>query len=296
MTTPSSARLVLVQADAIVTTMTRARAALAEAKSIGQIKKVIDVAAAAEIYAARQHLGAEAEALALAVKVEAIRQLGAVLRATPKAKGTKNQLRGKNSSGGSKTEPPEESAPTLAELGLSKKDAMVAQALAVMPEAAFEQVRDGAVSVAKAVAAVTAQKKAKADKVAATQKKAAAPAKPALTAKQAEAEQIAQDAHGDFDPLVELEAAHAEIASLTAQIAAMSAADQPAEILKWRKAYDNAVREQSKYMGLCDQSKKHEEFKHKQLMRCGRAIGEADPDKVAAAVEAFVRAHRRVAA
>lgn len=56
-------------------------------------------------------------------QVEALRQLGAMLKDAPKATGTKGQLLGKNSSGGARVEPPEETTPTYADLGLDKKTA-----------------------------------------------------------------------------------------------------------------------------------------------------------------------------
>lgn len=142
--------LAVVQTDSVVVSLMRASSALAEAKTIQQTKKVLDVAAAAEIYARRQKLGEEAEDLAVSIKVEALRKLGEMLRATPKAKG--EILRG------TKLAPRENDAPTLADLGLTKKESAVAQKLAALPEAAFAQVRDGHVTVAKAIAAVEATK------------------------------------------------------------------------------------------------------------------------------------------
>jgi len=54
-------------------------------------------------------------------RIRAERRLGELLAESPKAKGTKGQLRGRDSSGGSKTEPPENDTPTLAESGIEKK-------------------------------------------------------------------------------------------------------------------------------------------------------------------------------
>ena len=71
-----TSHLATVQSDAVVVSLMRASTALAEAKTIQQTKKIMDVAAAAEIYARRQHLGDEAEALAVSIKVEALRKLG----------------------------------------------------------------------------------------------------------------------------------------------------------------------------------------------------------------------------
>lgn len=152
----TSSNRALIQSDPVIVSLVRASAALVEAKTIQQTKKILDVAAAAEIYARRQHLGEEAEAIAVSIKVEALRKLGEMLKAAPKAKG---ELRR-----GTKSEPRETDASTLAELGLSKKESAVAQKLATLSEEAFEQVRDGHVTVAKAIAAVVESKGATATK------------------------------------------------------------------------------------------------------------------------------------
>lgn len=132
--------------------MRRASAALTEAKTIQQTKKILDVAAAAEIYARRQKLGVEAEDLATAIKVEALRKLGEMLQKAPKA--TAHVV-------GSIRVPTRNDAPTLSDLGLTKKESAVAQKLAALPEKVFEQVRDGHVTITKAIAAVDAAKAAK---------------------------------------------------------------------------------------------------------------------------------------
>ena len=140
-----------VQQDSVVANLQRASTALAEAKTIQQTKKIIDVAAAAEIYAKRQQLGEENIAIAHAIKLEALRKLGEMLKAAPKAKGASGPGRGK---AGSKSGPAFNDAPTLAELGLDKKTSSIAQKLADLPDEAFEQVREGHETIAKAIAAV----------------------------------------------------------------------------------------------------------------------------------------------
>ena len=142
--------LAVVESDSVVVSMIRASQALAEAVTISQTKKIMDVAAAAEIYAKRQHLSEEAEQLAATVKVEALRKLGEMLKAAPKSTGAK---------GVGKSAVPKENR-TLADLGLTKKESAVAQKLASLPEQAFQQVRDGHVTVAKAIAAVDATRPA----------------------------------------------------------------------------------------------------------------------------------------
>jgi hypothetical protein len=144
--------LAIIESDSVIVSMTRASMALAEAVTVGQTKTLIDVAYAAEIYSKRHHLSDEAIGRALSVKVDATRKLGEILKATPKAKGEIYR--------GSKMTPRENSAPTLEELGLSKKESSVAQKLADLPEEQFEQVRLGNVTIAKAIAAVDVKPKA----------------------------------------------------------------------------------------------------------------------------------------
>ena len=61
-----------------------------------------------------------------------------MLAETLKARGTRGQLSGKDVSGGTKTEPPEDSESTLAEIGIDRKLSRRAQALASVPTSDFE--------------------------------------------------------------------------------------------------------------------------------------------------------------
>jgi hypothetical protein len=62
------------------------------------------------------------------------RRIGEMLKASERAKGTRGQLKGKDSSGGTHREPPEDNGQTLSELGISKKESSKAQQLAELPE------------------------------------------------------------------------------------------------------------------------------------------------------------------
>ena len=115
-----------VKADLMVVQLDRARTALAEAKTIGETKKVMDMAHAAQIYARRQQLGDEAMAYALAIKIEAMRKLGEILQGNGIHRGGSKFREG-----------------ILNDLGIDGKTSMVAQQLAAMPVEAFEQVREG---------------------------------------------------------------------------------------------------------------------------------------------------------
>jgi len=68
-------------------------------------------------------LGAEAVEYATAIKVEALRQLGTMLKDAPKNKGTRTI--GGNFSGGTTIAPPD-NTPTYADIGLDKKTAALA--------------------------------------------------------------------------------------------------------------------------------------------------------------------------
>jgi len=85
------------------------------------------------------YLGEDATGYTHAVKIEALAQLGYMLKGMEKNVGTRNQLAGK-SSGGAKVEPLEKQPPTLAELGIDKKTSMAAQQLDNMPEDVREKI------------------------------------------------------------------------------------------------------------------------------------------------------------
>lgn len=88
------------------------------------------------------------------------------------------------------------------------------------------------------------------------------------------------------DLMAELQAENTTLAGL---VKAAEADDAKAEVVKWRRAYDNAVRQQSEAMERAAAAVKRETWTMAQLRRCGRAVGVDDPQKVAAAVEAAVR-------
>ena len=117
------------------------------------MKKLLDVAAAAELYARRQQLGEEAIGYAYAVKIEALGRLGELLEEMPKATGTRDTLIGQGGggpgklTGGSLWESP---VPTYADLGLSGKTAMIAQQLAALPVDVRTAIADREISLTEA--------------------------------------------------------------------------------------------------------------------------------------------------
>lgn len=253
-------QVAVIETDAVVTTMNRARAALAEAKTIQDTKRIVDAAAAAEIYARRQKLGEEASDLALSIKVEALRKLGEMLQTTPKATGAK---------GIGKSAVPKENR-TLADLGLTKKESAVAQKLAAMPEDAYQQVRDGHVTVAKAIAAVDSAK-----------------ASPADEASDDDGPSVAELLDQMQDDVRSAEARASEFERVA------MADDGKAEAAKLVRRLEQSDRAKADAMATAAQMQQRAEFYGKQLARCGKAVGVKDLDKVAPAVEAMARAARK---
>lgn len=126
--------------DGVIVKLDLARAALAEAKTIQETKKILDVAGAAEIYARRQQLGEEAIGYAHSIKIEALRLLGEMLKVGQDS----GQIakRGDHKSSGKEH---------LADLGIDRKVSMVAQRLADLPPEQFQAVRDGHSTITKAI-------------------------------------------------------------------------------------------------------------------------------------------------
>jgi protein gp37 len=141
--------------DLIVAKLGGALALLAQARDATDAKHVADLARAVEVYAKRQRLSEDAIAYATAVKVDAMTLMGEFLKAAPKNTGAKGQLKGRDASGSTRKEPPENGAPTQEALfgKGGKKVASVAQALADMKQedpALHEEVRGGKVTPTRA--------------------------------------------------------------------------------------------------------------------------------------------------
>jgi hypothetical protein len=117
--------------DKILMQLGTAHHALAAARSIGDFKKIADVAAAAEMYARRVKLSQESVDFALEIRLRAERGLGEVLARTPKHKG--RLKRGSAVPEGNHGEPS-----ILAELGITKQFSSQAQKLAAVPSKTFE--------------------------------------------------------------------------------------------------------------------------------------------------------------
>ncbi len=119
-----------VVADRVVQRLLDAEKALSVAVGVDQVKLVMDVAAAQEVFAKRQNLGEVVIGFAYALKFHALAKLGDLLEAMPKATGEFTSAQ--KAHGGTRKEPPSSTA-TLAELGIDKKTSAVAQQLAALP-------------------------------------------------------------------------------------------------------------------------------------------------------------------
>lgn len=124
--------------DFVLARLDPARRLLAEATNASEAKHVADLAHAAEVYAKRAKLGAEAIQYAHEIKLDAERLLGEFLKSTPKAKG---ELRR-----GTQQEPRDET-PRLSDLGLTKKESARSQFLASIPEQDFSAIKRGEVDL-----------------------------------------------------------------------------------------------------------------------------------------------------
>ncbi|MFO7899032.1 MAG: MT-A70 family methyltransferase [Planctomycetota bacterium] len=131
--------------------MSRASRMLAEATTIQRAKELKDLALTAQDWARRKGMGDETIRQCRTYALLAQRKMGELLAATERATGTRGQLKGRDVSGGAVTLPPEERVPTLAELGLTKRESAEAQTLAAIPEPEFQAVLDEGKTVATAV-------------------------------------------------------------------------------------------------------------------------------------------------
>jgi len=115
---------------------------LAEVRTAQDAKRLMDMAAAAQYYAEKAKLGQEAIDYAHSIHIDAMRLLGGFLKTEPKATGGQPYQKAT----GTQREPVEPATPTLAELGLSKKESSAAQLLdtiaAEQPEE-FAAIRSG---------------------------------------------------------------------------------------------------------------------------------------------------------
>lgn len=115
----------------------RAVAALAEARTIPEVKELLDIAAAAQEYARRVKLSQDVIDHATEIRIRAERRLGELLRETYRARGGGDKRSPDHLSLPSTGDP--SGAPTLADLGVSRDLSSRAQRLAGLDDEEFEE-------------------------------------------------------------------------------------------------------------------------------------------------------------
>jgi hypothetical protein len=148
--------------DGALVQLSRAKLALAECKTAMESKQIADIAEAARVYLERTNASVDTVNQATEVRLLAERQMGAFLKEMPK------------NPGGSPIPRSDVEQPlTLKEIGITRKQSMTAQHLAVIPEPEFQE----RIAVAKASGGKLSTAKVLCPESA--QKHSAAPAEPA---------------------------------------------------------------------------------------------------------------------
>lgn len=253
--------------------------ALAECKSVDEVKTWADKAAAMQAYG-RMAKDKTLEVDAAEIRIRAERRLGEML-ASQKADGglSKGQLKQGPALVRAEDGKP---APKLADAGISYDLSSRAQKLAAVPEAEFEA----------ELAAKRARDQQEGARVSARLEKAGE----REMAKAKKQPEPAANADYDGPSLGELvEELQKENEQLHAQVKALTSEDTKAELHKTLLQRDHAVRQQSDAMDNAKRSQDREKRTARMLARCGKAVGEEDPDKIAPAVEAMAREFRKAA-
>lgn len=253
--------------------------ALAECKSVDEVKTWADKAAAMQAYG-RMAKDKTLEVDAAEIRIRAERRLGEMLGNSELQKG------GRPAEKTGRHERPVSKPPTLAEAGISKDLSSRAQKLAAVPEAEFE---------AELAAKRERDQKDGARVAARLEKVGAKHLKKGGVQLVAPTGDVLNGDELDADPLEMLEELQRDNDALQKQIDVLTATDTKAELHKMILQRDHAVRQQSEAMDRAAQSQKREKRSKALLMRCGKAVGEEDPDKIPATVEAMVRNYRKAA-
>jgi len=118
--------------DLVVIQIDKARVALAEAVTIQETKKYVDMGKTFEDFTRKQKLSKEVQDYAHRFQIEALEQLGRMLIEMPKNTGAAGIGRAESAV-------PKEyrtQSPTLADIGLTKKESALAQNIALLSPAA----------------------------------------------------------------------------------------------------------------------------------------------------------------
>jgi len=122
--------------DQVLVKLSKCTQLLAECKTVSEAKQLSDISEAARVYAKR--IGASFELInrAAEYKIRAERKLGEILEGGEKNKGEAGQF--KKKTGGRGSQPPINSTPTIAELGLTKEISARSRKLKSIPDKEFE--------------------------------------------------------------------------------------------------------------------------------------------------------------
>ena len=125
--------------DAALVQLSRAQSALAECKTAMEAKQIADMAEAARVYLERTNASVATVNNATEIRLLAERQMGEFLKAMPKATGAKGNPGGQGAEIVRFPEGTTQQPPTLADIGITKKQSHVAQKLAAIPEPEFRE-------------------------------------------------------------------------------------------------------------------------------------------------------------
>jgi hypothetical protein len=120
--------------DGALIQLDRAKLALAECKTAMEAKQISDIAEAARVYLERTNASVETVNRAAEIRTLAERQMGAFLQQMPKNVGAHG-----SKVSGSERELVKDQTPTLAEIGITKKQSSTAQKLAAIPAEEFHE-------------------------------------------------------------------------------------------------------------------------------------------------------------
>lgn len=126
--------------DLVLSKINKAKAYLAEVKTISEVKHVIGMAEAAKVYAKRVGASVEVINYAAEIRLRAERKLGEMLIANPTATGGDYGGKPKTIDGSRKV--PSNPPPTLADVGISKKLSSQSKELAKASDDVFEEALD----------------------------------------------------------------------------------------------------------------------------------------------------------
>ena len=141
--------------------LSAAQQAIAAAQTIPDAKLLLDQFTAMAGLAKRQKVELGIQQEIASSRLWTRRVLGAMIEAMPKNKGTAGTLNGRDSSGGSRLEPPEDKTPTLADVGISKTESSRLQAEAEIPEPTIHEYIEKAKETENEITAAGLRRKAK---------------------------------------------------------------------------------------------------------------------------------------